>query len=137
VGQPLKVAALQAVATLADFAVASAIVYVLRGHPSVATVAGCVVGAAVSFVSTRVWAFDSNGAWLPQAGRYAFVSAGTAALNGGGVALLATLNAPFWLAWSLTRAIVFATWSYPLQRDFVFTSQHVLPAEEAPVASRP
>jgi len=137
VGQPLRVAALQGLATLTDFAVASAIVYVLRAHPSAGTIAGCLVGAGVSFVSTRWWGFDSHGAWLPQAGRYAFVSAGTAALNGGGVALLATLNAPFWLGWALTRAIVFATWSYPLQRDFVFTNQHVLPAEEAPVASRP
>jgi putative flippase GtrA len=137
VGQPLKVAAFQGLATLVDFAVASAIVYNLRAHPSAATVAGCVVGAGVSFISTRVWAFDSHGAWLPQVGRYAFVSAGTAALNGGGVALLATLNAPFWLAWGLTRAIVFATWSYPLQRDFVFMNQDVLPTPEEPVASRP
>jgi hypothetical protein len=68
--------------------------------------------------------------------RYAFVSAGTAALNGGGVALLAMLNAPFLVAWSITRAIVFATWSYPLQRDFVFTVSHDITAE-APVASRP
>jgi phosphatidylglycerophosphate synthase/putative flippase GtrA len=138
VERPIEVAALQGVATLADFAVASALVYALRGDPSAATVAGCIVGAGVSFVSTRLWAFDNHGAWLPQVGRYVFVSAGTASLNWGGVALLATLNAPFWLAWGLTRAIVFATWSYPLQRDFIFTSrQHVLPAEEAPVASRP
>ena len=124
------------VVTVADFAVASAIVYGARGYPSVATVLGCGVGALVSFVLTRLVAFASEGAWLPQAGRYAFVSAGTAALNGGGVALLAAVNAPFWLAWSLTRAIVFATWSYPLQRDFVFNHQHVIPSE-APVASRP
>jgi phosphatidylglycerophosphate synthase/putative flippase GtrA len=135
-GQPLRVAAMQVVATAADFAVASAIVYNLRGAPSVATVLGCMVGALVSFVLTRVWAFDSHGAWLPQVGRYAFVSLGTAGLNGGGVALLSMLNAPFLLAWALTRAIVFATWSYPLQRDFVFGSQHDM-ASEAPVASRP
>ena len=85
---------------------------------------------------TRIVAFESQAAWLPQAGRYAFVSAGTAALNGGGVALLAAVNAPFWLAWALTRAIVFATWSYPLQRDFVFNHQNDIPSE-APVASRP
>lgn len=134
IGQPLRVAAMQVVATLADLAVASALVYGMRGVPSLATVAGCLVGAVVSFVLTRVWAFDSHGAWLPQLARYAFVSAGTAALNGGGVALLAALNAPFLLAWALTRAIVFATWSYPLQRDFVFATPHDM---EAPVASRP
>lgn len=138
VAQPLRVAALQLLATMADFAVASLIVYNFRAHPSAATVAGCMVGALVSFFSTRLWAFEGqSSALLPQAGRYAFVSAGTAALNGGGVALLATLNAPFWLAWCLTRAIVFATWSYPLQRDFVFTSQNDIAPEEAPVASRP
>jgi phosphatidylglycerophosphate synthase/putative flippase GtrA len=134
--QPLRVAGMQVVATAADFVVASSLVYGLHGNQSLATVAGCSVGAIVSFFATRVWAFDSHGAWLPQAGRYAFVSAGTAVLNGGGVALLSTLNAPFWLGWALTRAIVFATWSYPLQRDFVFTTPHDIPAE-APVASRP
>jgi phosphatidylglycerophosphate synthase/putative flippase GtrA len=135
-GQPLRVASMQVVATVADFAVASSIVYSLHGNHSLATVAGCFVGAIVSFIATRVWAFDNHAAWLPQAGRYAFVSAGTAALNGGGVALLFTLNAPFWLSWAITRAVVFATWSYPLQRDFVFTAPHEIPSE-APVASRP
>jgi phosphatidylglycerophosphate synthase/putative flippase GtrA len=135
-GQPLRVAGMQVIATLADFAVASSLVYGLHGNHSLATVAGCGVGALVSFVTTRVWAFDNHNAWLPQAARYAFVSAGTAALNGGGVALLAALNAPFWLGWAITRAIVFATWSYPLQRDFVFASSHDIPGE-APVASRP
>jgi putative flippase GtrA len=123
------------VATVADLAVASSIVYNLHGAPSVATILGCVVGALVSFVLTRLWAFDSHGPWLPQVARYAFVSAGTAALNGGGVALLSMLNAPFLLAWALTRAIVFATWSYPLQRDFVFNPHDI--SSEAPVASRP
>lgn len=135
-GQPLRVAGTQAVATLADFAVASALVYSLRGAPAVATVAGCLVGALVSFVLTRVCVFDSHGAWLPQMARYSFVSAGTAALNGGGVALLSMLEAPFVLAWAITRAIIFVTWSYPLQRDFVFTTPPGI-ASEAPVVSRP
>jgi putative flippase GtrA len=134
--QPLRVAGMQVVATAADFLVASSIVYGLRGSPPIATVLGCMVGAVVSFVLTRIWAFDSHAPWLPQLGRYAFVSAGTAALNGGGVSMLALLNAPFWLAWWITRAVVFATWSYPLQRDFVFQAQPVLPSEE-PIASRP
>src|SRR5690606_32891377 len=53
-GQPLRVAAMQGVATLADFAVASALVYGLRGLPSLSTAAGCLVGAVVSFLLTRV-----------------------------------------------------------------------------------
>jgi phosphatidylglycerophosphate synthase len=133
--QPLRVASMQVVATLADLAVASAIVFTLRGAPSVATALGCVVGAFVSFVLTRVVAFDNHGPWLPQVGRYAFVSLGTAALNGGGVALLSMLNAPFLVAWGLTRAIVFATWSYPLQRDFVFPAQF-LSGAQAPQSAR-
>src|SRR5688572_14931006 len=39
IAQPLRVAAMQGVATLADFAVASALVYGLRGAPSLATMA--------------------------------------------------------------------------------------------------
>lgn len=134
--QPLRTALSQAIATGVDFAVASALAYTLQARPSVATVAGCLVGAFVSFVLARVWAFESTGAWLPQMGRYGFVSAATAALNGGGVALLSSLGAPFVVSWWLTRAVVFATWSYPLQRDFVFS---VAPAisSEATVASRP
>jgi phosphatidylglycerophosphate synthase len=143
VGQPLRGTLTQALATLADFTVASAIVYVVGGshvagggvsrlghvflnqvhdldHAPVATAAGCVVGAVVSFILARVWAFEGRGAWLPQAQKYVFVSAATALLNAGGVALLLALNAPFIVAWWLTRVIVFATWSYPLQRDFVF-----------------
>ncbi len=126
VGQPLRGALTQALATLADFAVASALVYVVGGnvssldHAPAATAAGCGVGALVSFILARVWAFEGSGAWLPQAQKYVFVSAATALLNAGGVALLLALNAPFIVAWWLTRVIVFLTWSYPLQRDFVF-----------------
>ena len=131
VGQPLRGVLTQVLATLADFAVASSLLYLARehlaeassplvDHAPAATVAGCIVGAFVSFILARVWAFDGSGAWLPQARRYMFVSAATALLNAGGVALLLALNAPFVVAWWLTRAIIFATWSYPLQRDFVF-----------------
>jgi hypothetical protein len=65
-----------------------------------------------------------------------FVSAATALLNAGGVALLLALNAPFVLAWCLTRVVVFATWSYPLQRDFVFVPA-LDPAPERKVPSAP
>jgi len=56
--------------------------------------------------------------------------------------LLATLNAPFLLAWGVARVVIFATWSYPLQRDFVFAENadsHRQPAvhREPTVASRP
>ena len=120
VAQSLKSALVSAIATGADFATAGALVYTLRGHGPGATIVGCIVGALVSFGLSRFWAFQTGGAWLPQIGRYAFVSGSAAALNGGGVALLLTLDAPFVIAWLITRVVVFATWTYPLQRDFVF-----------------
>jgi phosphatidylglycerophosphate synthase/putative flippase GtrA len=120
VAQSLKTALASMIATGADFATAGALVYALDGHAPGATVVGCCVGALISFFLARVWAFDARGAWLPQVGRYAFVSGAAAALNGGGVALLFLLDTPFVIAWLITRAVVFVTWSYPLQRDFVF-----------------
>lgn len=121
VAQSVKSALAAMIATVADFATAGALVHVLGGHAPGATVAGAVVGAVIAFVLGRVWAFDGHGhAWMPQVGRYAFVSGAAAALNGGGVALLLMLDAPFVVAWWITRAVVFVTWTYPLQRDFVF-----------------
>jgi phosphatidylglycerophosphate synthase/putative flippase GtrA len=129
--QPLRVAVSNALATLTDFAVAGCLAYALGVYAPAATVLGCIFGAVVSFVLARVWAFESTGAWVPQLWRYAGVSLATAALNGGGVALLLSLNTPFLLAWWCTRIVVFATWSYPLQRDFVFVAAPVLRSEAA------
>lgn len=120
IAQSVKTALASMIATGADFATAGALVYALGGHGPGATVVGCCVGALISFTLARVWAFDARGAWLPQVGRYAFVSGAAAVLNGGGVALLFLLDTPFVVAWLITRAVVFVTWSYPLQRDFVF-----------------
>jgi phosphatidylglycerophosphate synthase/putative flippase GtrA len=128
-GQPLRVALSNALATLADFAVAGALAFALRLHAGFATGVGCLIGALVSFVLARVWAFESSGAWLPQLRRYGFVSLATAALNAGGVMLVLSLNSSFLLAWWVTRIVVFATWSYPLQRDFVFSVSPGLPSE--------
>jgi phosphatidylglycerophosphate synthase/putative flippase GtrA len=135
-GSPLRSAVANTVATVVDFAVAASLVYLLEGHASLATALGCVVGAATSFLLSRVWAFASGGAWLRQVGRYVAVSAATAGLNAGGVALFAILGVPFVVGWAIARLVIFATWSYPLQRDFVFAtdeSEHPEPA----VATRP
>ena len=142
IARPLKSVLSNALATVADLVTASTLYYVAHGYPSASTAIGCVVGALVSFGLSRVWAFESGGAVLPQIGRYAFVSLAGAGLNAGGVALLATLNAPFLLAWGVARVVIFATWSYPLQRDFVFAENadsHRQPAvhREPTVASRP
>ena len=135
-GSPMRSAIANAVATVVDFAVAASLVYLLGGHSSLATALGCVVGAGTSFVLSRMWAFSSGGAWVRQVNRYVAVSAATAGLNAGGVALFAILGVPFVIGWAIARLVIFATWSYPLQRDFVFAtdvSNHSEPA----VATRP
>jgi phosphatidylglycerophosphate synthase/putative flippase GtrA len=126
---PARLALGSAVATLVDCGVASGLTYALHVHAGIATALGCVVGAGISFVLARGWAFEATGHWLPQLWRYAGVSAATAGLNSGGVVLLLSLNAPFLVAWWCTRIVVFATWSYPLQRDFVFSAASALPSE--------
>lgn len=120
VARPLKTLGASAIATGFDLVVATAVLAMRGAHPSAATAVGCAAGAVVAFLLCRSWAFEAGGSIAPQLRRYAFVSASGAALNAGGVALLSLLDAPFLLAWGLTRALVFATWSYPVQRDFVF-----------------
>lgn len=135
-GSPIKSALSNGVATVVDFAVAASLVYIMEGHASLATALGCVVGAGTSFLLSRVWAFTAGGAWAPQVSRYLAVSAATAGLNAGGVALLATLGVPFVVGWAIARCVIFATWSYPLQRDFVFATEASEHSEPA-VATRP
>jgi putative flippase GtrA len=119
--RPLKSAIANAAATAADFALASTLFYVLSFHASVSTAAGCAVGAVASFVLSRGWVFDAGtGRALPQFARYGAVSLVTMVLNAGGVALLLLLHVPFFAAWCVARCVVFAAWSYPVQRDFVF-----------------
>jgi putative flippase GtrA len=102
--------------------VASALFHALLVHSSTATAAGCEVGALVSFALSLGWAFEAAGAAaLPQLVRYSAVSLLTTSLNAGGVALLLGLRVPFPVAWAVARCVIFATWSYPLQRDFVFS----------------
>jgi hypothetical protein len=64
----------------------------------------------------------SHATVVRKARRYAFTSLTTALLNAGGVGLVLLLDLPFVAAWAAVRAIVFGTWSYPLQRDFVFAT---------------
>lgn len=124
--RPLKSMIANAVATLVDFSVASTLFFLTGLHGWAATGAGCVAGAFVSFTLLRRWAFEARaGSAQLQFDRYVLVSAATAALNGGGVALLSLLVVPFPIGWALTRAVVFACFSYPVQRDFVFRTSTV------------
>jgi phosphatidylglycerophosphate synthase/putative flippase GtrA len=135
VGRPLKSAVTNGFATAFDFVVASVLVHVFEQKPSLATALGCLVGGVIAYVISRVWVFSSGGAGVPQASRYAFVSGAGAFLNAGGVALISGLNVPFVVGWCLARVVVFATWSYPAQRDFVFAEERHGP--EPSLVSRP
>jgi phosphatidylglycerophosphate synthase/putative flippase GtrA len=137
IARPVKTALSNGIATLVDFLVAASLVYYFDRHASFATALGCVVGAFISFFLSRVWAFAAGGPWAPQMSRYVAVSAATAGLNAGGVALFATLGLPFVVGWGIARCVVFATWSYPLQRDFVFAQSPADDHSERVVASRP
>ncbi|HEX2881964.1 MAG TPA: GtrA family protein [Polyangiaceae bacterium] len=124
--RPLKSALANAAATAVDFAVATTLVYATLVHPAIATAVGCTVGAATSFALSRSWAFEAaKGAMLQQVVRYGAISLVTMALNAGGVALLLLIQVQFIAAWVVTRCLIFATWSYPLQRDFVFAASDV------------
>ena len=122
------------VATAVDFALTSGFFYFLARRPVIATALGCIGGALASWTLLRVVAsFSAERAAAPHLGRYAFMFATSLALNSGGVALVLTLNLPFIMAWSLTRAVVFVMWSYPLHRDFVFQTALSEPARPAPL----
>ncbi len=89
----------------------------------VATALGCVAGGVTNFGINRHWAFTGarEGGLGGQAGRYAFVSLSSALLNAGGVAVVLLLpNMSGVLAWILTRGAVWAAWTFPLFRDYVF-----------------
>lgn len=126
------------IATAVDFLTVAALVSGVGLGASLATVLGCVVGGGVAFTLSRVWAFRATAESAPpQAFRYAFVSGTSAVLNGGGVAVLLLLPAvPYQLAWLVARAVVFATWNYPLARDWVFPTTSATPALEPSPVSR-
>lgn len=135
--QPLpRMIVASALATATDFAVVSFLVEVLGAPAPFATVIGCVVGGTLAFTISRVWAFEATEEpRARQAFRYVFVSATSAALNGGGVAVLLMLpEMPYQLAWVVARGVVFGTWNYPLVRDWVFSRTA---GAAAPISSAP
>jgi putative flippase GtrA len=114
-----------AVATLADFALVSALVSWGRVSPPVATLWGCGFGGIVNFSVNRGWAFESSLPMRRSMVRYALVSASSALLNAGGVAGMLAVSkliypAPYQVVWWLVRGLVYAFFNYPLQREYVF-----------------
>lgn len=121
-----------AAATAVDFLVVVALVESWVAGPVLATALGSLVGAFVNFGLNRAVTFRSRDARLPQAGRYALVSATSLALNAGGMALFAPFPVvPYRVAWWITRGLVYFLWNFPLQRTYVFGPQ------PAPVIDRP
>ncbi len=114
-------AAAGAIATAVDFAAVLGMVEWASFSPVVATALGCVLGGVVNYTINRVITFRSQGAVAPQLARYTLVSATSALLNAGGVALL-TLHPQlaYTLGWWLARGAVYFAWNLPLQRDYVF-----------------
>jgi len=131
-GSLIRNVAAAALATAVDFAVFWALVTAAGFAPWSATACGCAVGAVVNFCANRFWVFHSKTPPLAQSARYAFVSATSAILNSGGVAILMFVpSARSWIAWSLARVAVFLAWNFPLHRDYVFKSDISCGAEEA------
>lgn len=111
-------------ATSVDFSVVWTLARAGFHIPS-ATALGCAAGAVVAFSLGRAWAFGaSGGERARQARRFLFVSGSSAALNAGGVALLLLLpSMDYRIGWVVARFVVFATWNYPLLRDYVFAAK--------------
>jgi phosphatidylglycerophosphate synthase len=112
-----------ALATAADFALVLLLVGWGSVAPPAATLLGCLFGAAVNFLTNRIWAFSGRSVPIVQAARYTLVSMSSATLNAGLVAILLLLpEMPYALAWIVVRSLVSTVWNYPLQRDYVFAA---------------
>jgi phosphatidylglycerophosphate synthase/putative flippase GtrA len=108
-------------ATAVDFGAVVGMVELGGVPPALATALGCGIGAVVNYSFNRVITFRSHDKVAPQMARYALVSATSAALNTGGLALLLLHpSMPYQLAWWLARGAVYFAWNLPLQREYVF-----------------
>jgi len=115
-------AAAGAIATGVDYVVAVPVmVGMLSFSPAIATALGCVLGGVVNYTLNRLITFRSQSAVAPQLARYTLVSATSALLNAGGVALLLLHpQLEVTVGWWLARGAVYFAWNLPLHRDYVF-----------------
>jgi phosphatidylglycerophosphate synthase/putative flippase GtrA len=120
-GSVLRDALAHVVTTGSDFVLVAALVGFVKLPAAGATFLGCVAGGLINFSMNRAWAFASDSPNAAHAGRYVFVTATSALLNTGLVAVLLLLpDVPYQLAWILVRIVVYVTWNLPLHRDYVF-----------------
>jgi putative flippase GtrA len=108
-------------ATLIDVVVLAAL---LRAGAAVAVAAfaGCVAGAIACFFINKKLAFaDRTPTTFEQVGRFSLVAVATALLMAGAMHVVAVWGGVPPLAAKLVCSVlVFAAWSYPAQRYFVF-----------------
>jgi putative flippase GtrA len=115
-----RYAATSALATVTDFALASAL-HRFGSAAGLATFLGCVAGGGVAFSLSRGWTFQAGGARaLPQLLRFLCVWLASALLNSAGVPALLGWVASFQVAWVIVRGGVYLGWNYPMTRWFVF-----------------
>jgi putative flippase GtrA len=115
-----RYAATSALATLTDFALASALHH-LGSTAGIATFLGCVAGGGVAFSLSRGWTFQAGEARaVPQLLRFVSVWLASALLNSAGVPALLGWLASFQVAWVIVRGAVYLGWNYPMNRWFVF-----------------
>jgi phosphatidylglycerophosphate synthase/putative flippase GtrA len=109
------------VATATDFLAVQALLTVPLSLP-LATLAGCGVGAVVAFLLSRGWAFGvAHETMGRQLSRFAFVSGSSALLNAGGVAIMLLVpGMGSFVAWAVTRVVVFVCWNFPLLSEWAF-----------------
>lgn len=111
--------AMVVIATAFDYAAVHLLVEVAGISAPLATMAGCVVGMAFGIVAWLGLGRPVAPQGLPWL-RHGFVTATTVLLNGGGVAVaMLHPEVNYHVAWALARAVVFATWNYPLLRDLM------------------
>ena len=79
-------------------------------------------GAVAGFVTSKYVAFrDRTPVSAHQLAAFGFVAVGTACWMALGMAIFAVaLHVPYLLAKAICAALVFAAWSYPVQRNVVF-----------------
>jgi putative flippase GtrA len=126
-----RYAATSALATLTDFAFASAL-HRMGSSAAAATFVGCVAGGGLAFTLSRGWTFHAGSARaVPQLLRFLLVWLMSALLNSAGVPTLLAWLSSFQAAWLLVRALVYLGWNYPMTRWFVFSGQR----HSAPVSA--
>jgi putative flippase GtrA len=107
--------------TAIDVAVLAALVQHGAGIAS-STFVGAMAGAGVSYVTSKYVAFrDRSSLCFSQVARFAAVAMATALIMALAMELVAVaMGVPYLLAKGICAAVVFAIWSYPAQRLFVF-----------------